>query len=97
VRFWQSFGKFPSQQRQKAQKTFLIFKGDPFDPRLRSHKIYRLTARYGRTVYAAEIEPNLRAVFYVEGDVVVTWTSARTRFMGGKPDGIGHGIEIKAN
>jgi mRNA-degrading endonuclease YafQ of YafQ-DinJ toxin-antitoxin module len=62
----------PSQQQQKARKTFLIFKRDPFDPRLRSHKIHRLTARYGRTIYAAEIEANLRAVFYVEGDVVVT-------------------------
>jgi len=39
---------------------------------LRSHKIYKLSARYSRTIYAAEIEANLRAVFYVEGDMVVT-------------------------
>jgi hypothetical protein len=39
---------------------------------LRSHNIHKLSARYGRTIYAVEIEANLRAVFYVELDVVVT-------------------------
>jgi mRNA-degrading endonuclease YafQ of YafQ-DinJ toxin-antitoxin module len=48
------------------------FKEDPFDPRLRSHKIHRLSARYARTIYAAEIEADLRVVFYIEGDIVVT-------------------------
>ncbi len=51
---------------------FVIFKQNPFDPRLRSHKIHKLSARYGRTIYAVEIEADLRAVFYVEGDMVVT-------------------------
>jgi hypothetical protein len=39
---------------------------------LRSHKIHKLSARYGRTIYAVEIEADLRAVFYVEGDMVVS-------------------------
>jgi len=39
---------------------------------LRSHKIHKLSAAYGRTIYAAEVEADLRAVFYIEGDVVVT-------------------------
>lgn len=30
------------------------------------------SARYGRTVYAAFIEGDLRAVFYLEGDTVVS-------------------------
>ncbi|MGH8093340.1 MAG: hypothetical protein ACREIF_07705 [Chthoniobacterales bacterium] len=29
-------------------------------------------ARYGRTIFAVEVESDLRVVFYVEGDVVVT-------------------------
>ncbi len=49
-----------------------IFQENPFDALLRSHKIHKLSARYGRTIYAAEIEADLRAVFYVEGDIVVT-------------------------
>ena len=48
------------------------FQGEPFHPRLRSHKIHKLSARYASTIYAAEIEADLRVVFYIEGDVVVT-------------------------
>jgi mRNA-degrading endonuclease YafQ of YafQ-DinJ toxin-antitoxin module len=39
---------------------------------LRSYKIHKLSARYGRTIYSAEIEADLRAVFYLEGDLIVT-------------------------
>jgi hypothetical protein len=39
---------------------------------LGSHKIQKLSARYGRVVYAAEIAANLRVVFYIDGDTVVT-------------------------
>ena len=70
--FWRSFGKLSVQQQANARKAFVIFMQNPFDPRLRTHKIQKLSARYGRTIYAAEIEADLRALFYVEGDVVVT-------------------------
>ncbi len=70
--FWRNFAKLTAQQQEAARKAFVIFKQNPFDPRLRSHKIHKLSARYGRTVYAVEIEANLRALFYVEGDMVVT-------------------------
>jgi hypothetical protein len=30
------------------------------------------SAHYGRTIYAVEIEPDLRSVFYIEGDLVIT-------------------------
>lgn len=70
--FWRSFGKLPLPQQERARQAFLIFRQDPFDHRLRSHKIQRLSARYGRTIYAAVIEADLRAVFYLEGDKVVT-------------------------
>jgi len=69
--FWRNFGKLTAQQQQSARKMFAIFKQNPFDPRLRSHKIHKLS-RYGRTIYAAEIEADLRAIFYVEHDIVVT-------------------------
>ena len=48
------------------------FQSDPFDPRLRAHKINSLSAYYGKTIYAAEIEGDLRAAFYVEGDAIFT-------------------------
>jgi mRNA-degrading endonuclease YafQ of YafQ-DinJ toxin-antitoxin module len=70
--FWRSFGKLPNQQQRTAREAFAIFKENPFDPRLRSHKIHKLSARYGRIIYAAEIEADLRVVFYVERSTVVT-------------------------
>jgi len=70
--FWRNFEKLTTQQQEVARKMFVVFKQNPFDPRLRSHKIHKLSARYGRTIYAAEIEADLRAVFYVGDDTVVT-------------------------
>lgn len=70
--FWRGFGKLPAQQQRRAREAFLIFKQNPFDSRLGSHKIQKLSARYGRVIYAAEIEVNLRVVFYIERNTVVT-------------------------
>ena len=70
--FWRSFGKLPTQQHRRAREAFLIFKQNPFDSRLGSHKIQMLSARYGRVVFAAEIAANLRVVFYIDGNTVVT-------------------------
>ena len=49
-----------------------MFKSNPFDPRLRTHKIHRLSARLGRTIYSVWMEKDLRALFYLEQDTVVT-------------------------
>ena len=53
-----------------AAAAFRMFKQNPFDPRLRSHKIHKLSAIYGKTIHAVEIAGDLRAAFYVDGDVV---------------------------
>jgi hypothetical protein len=39
---------------------------------LRAHKINSLSAYYGKTVYAAEIEGDLHTAFYVEGEMIFT-------------------------
>ncbi len=70
--FWRSLQALPPEQQRNARAAFATFRANPFDARLRSHKIHRLSARYGRTIYAAVIEGDLRAVFYIEGDTVVT-------------------------
>jgi hypothetical protein len=62
----------PRQQQRRAREAFLIFKQNPFDSRVGSHKIQKLSARYGRVINAAEIEANLRVVFYIERNTVVT-------------------------
>jgi len=57
-------------EKRLAATAFKIFKQNPFDPRLRPHKIYKLSAIYGKTVHAVEIADDLRAAFYVEGNVI---------------------------
>lgn len=70
--FWESFYNLPASQKDSARQAWKIFKVNPFDPRLRTHKIHRLSAHYGKTIYAVEVERDLRCVFYLDGDVVVT-------------------------
>ena len=70
--FWESFYDLTSSQKESTRRAWKVFKQNPFDPRLRTHKIHRLSAQYGRTIYAVEIERDLRAVFYIERDCVVT-------------------------
>ena len=70
--FWRSFSKLSAEQQQSVRETFSIFRDDPFDVRLRTHKIHKLSARFGRTIYSSVIEADLRAVFYIDSDLIVT-------------------------
>jgi mRNA-degrading endonuclease RelE of RelBE toxin-antitoxin system len=60
-------------QKKAAKAAFQIFKENPFDPRLGTHKIFRLSAIMKRTVYAVEIQNDLRAVFYIGSDIVISF------------------------
>jgi hypothetical protein len=71
-RFWESFYALESSQKDSTRRAWKIFKENPFDSRLRPHKIHKLSAYYGRTIYAVDVEGDLRAVFYIEGDLIVT-------------------------
>ena len=71
-RFWTSFYRLSPAQKESARRAWQIFKADPFDPRLRTHKIQRLSAQYGRTIYAVEIGGDLRSTFYLDGETVVS-------------------------
>jgi mRNA-degrading endonuclease YafQ of YafQ-DinJ toxin-antitoxin module len=70
--FWENFYDLPPGQKESTRRAWKIFKENPFDQRLRPHKINRLSARYGKTIYAVDVEGDLRAVFYVERNCVVT-------------------------
>lgn len=70
--FWTSFYRLSPPQKESTRRAWKTFKADPFDPRLRPHKINRLSALYGRTIHAVEIEADLRCVFYVEDDWIVS-------------------------
>ena len=59
-------------QKASARQVFGLFRDNPFDPRLRTHKIHSLSAQFGRTIYSVWVEADLRAVFYLDGDLVVS-------------------------
>ncbi len=71
--FWENFYKLSAARKQSTRAAWKIFKANPFDARLGSHRIHRLSALMRRTVYAVEIEADLRALFYIEGGTVVTF------------------------
>jgi hypothetical protein len=73
-RFWTCFYRLSPADKAAARERWKIFKEDPFDTRLATHKIQRLSAYYGRTIYAVRIEGDLRSTFYVDGDTVVSLT-----------------------
>jgi hypothetical protein len=70
--FRKALRKLDRDQKASAPKAFAIFKDDPFDARLRTHKIHGLSTKLRRTIYSVYIEGNLRALFHVDGDVVVS-------------------------
>jgi hypothetical protein len=51
--FWRSFTRLPTQQQHHARKAFAIFKNNPFDPRLSSHKIQSF-----RSVWSGHLRPS---------------------------------------
>ena len=59
-------------QKESVRRAWTIFKQAPFDARLGTHKIHRLSAHYGKTIYSAITEDDLRVLFYIEGDIVKT-------------------------
>ena len=49
-----------------------IFKIDPFDSRLGTHKIHKLTGIARHTIYGVRVGSDLRAIFRIDGDKVTT-------------------------
>ena len=68
--FRNALRKLSGERKRAAKAAFPIFKANPFDARLRPHRIHRLSAHYGKTIYAVDIAGDLRATFYAEGDTV---------------------------
>ncbi len=70
--FWTHFYRLNAAQKESARRAWKVFKENPFDPRLRAHKIHKLSALHGCTIYAVDIEGDLRSTFYIEKDCVVS-------------------------
>jgi len=72
-RFWTVFYSLSDARKESVRAAWRKFKVNPFDPSLGTHRIHALSARIGKTVYSTVIEADLRVVFVIEGDTVITF------------------------
>jgi hypothetical protein len=70
--FWRRFYALPTRQKELVREKWRVFKIDPFDPQLGTHKINSLSARMGKTVRAVVIEGDLRVTFVIDDDLVTS-------------------------
>ncbi len=70
--FRKALARLNPEQKRSAKAAFKIFRENPFDPRLRAHKIHKLSALYGKTIHSVSVEGDLRSVFYLDGNMVVS-------------------------
>lgn len=70
--FRRSFAKLTPEQQAEARWAFALFQKDPFHPRLRPHTINRLSSRYQLTVYSVTVTRELRALFTMDGNRVIS-------------------------
>lgn len=71
--FWKKFYLLDAAQKASVRQQWQIFKLDPFDPRLGTHKINRLSAISGRTIYSVVIEGDLRVLFHIDGRTIYSF------------------------
>ena len=70
--FWKRFYALSPQQKESVRRTWVIFKVNPLDPRLTTHRINRFSSLHRSTVYAVVVEGDLRVVFKIMGSEVQT-------------------------
>jgi len=68
--FWREYESLSPDKKAAADAAFLKFKKNPFS--LGTHKISRLSALYGEPVWSVVVLGNLRSLFVVHGDTVVS-------------------------
>jgi mRNA-degrading endonuclease YafQ of YafQ-DinJ toxin-antitoxin module len=70
--YWKNFYDLSASQKASARYAWEIFKDDPFDPRLKTHKIHHLSSVAKRTIWSVWIEDDLRVIFFIRGNTVFT-------------------------
>ncbi len=71
-KFWRNFYPLSDSQKLSVRKNWKIFKTDPFDPSLCTHKINVLSAYARHTIYSVVIEANLRVLFRIDEDTITS-------------------------
>jgi hypothetical protein len=70
--FWREYGALTEDKKAAADAAFLQFRENPFAPSLGAHKIGALSAIRGEAIWSVRIMNDLRALFVVRADAVIT-------------------------
>lgn len=72
--YWKNFYALPNRRKELVREKYKIFKVNPFEPSLGTHKIERLSALAKHTIYSVVIEKHgdLRVLFRIDGNEVTT-------------------------
>lgn len=73
-KFAKEYKKLPNRIKNKAEENESIFRSDPFDPRLKTHKLKGELADF----YSFSIGKNYRTVFHFEGKNTVIFDNVGT-------------------
>jgi hypothetical protein len=71
-KFWRNFYALSDSQKLSIREKWKIFKTDPFDPNLRTHKINVLSAYARHIIYSVVIEANLRVLFRIDENTITS-------------------------
>jgi hypothetical protein len=70
--FWKRFYDLSPSEKESVRQKWEIFKLDPFDRSLGTHKIERLSAIAKHTIWSVVIEDDLRVTFRMDGSCVTS-------------------------
>ena len=71
-RFKRDFRKLQPFEQAKAEALFKIFKKNPWDKALKTHKISALSQRAGTPIWAIYVDADIRALFMQKGNVIIS-------------------------
>jgi hypothetical protein len=71
-KFWKNFYALSDDQKASVREKLRVFKADPFDPALGTHKIRILSAYARHTIYSVVIEADLRSLFRIDQNTITS-------------------------
>ena len=72
-KFAREYKKLPQNVKDQAEKAELLFRQDPFNPQLKTHKLKGILSRY----YSFSIDKNYRIIFEFQTAKIIWFLSVR--------------------
>ena len=72
-KFAREYKKLPQNTKMQAEKTEILFRQNPFDPQLKTHKLKGILSKY----YSFSIDKNYRIIFEFQTAKIIWFLSVR--------------------